>query len=103
MTSTIAVNKYESFRQTPGGNTFTVDMAKAAVTGEKLGQRGVTDFLAVSFSSTDYIGHAFGPNSIEVEDTYLRLDKDLAGFFTFLDSKIGKSSKCLKPVKFWIM
>jgi hypothetical protein len=89
-TSAISVNKYESFRQTPGGNRFTVDMAKAAVDGEKLGQRGVTDFLAVSFSSTDYIGHAFGPNSIEIEDTYLRLDKDLAGFFKYLDAKVGK-------------
>ena len=90
ITSAISSNKYESFRQTPGGNRFTVDMAKAAVDGERLGQRGVTDFLAVSFSSTDYIGHAFGPNSIEVEDTYLRLDKDLAGFFKYLDTKVGK-------------
>ncbi len=89
-TSAITVNKYESFRQTPGGNTFTVDMAKAAVDAEKLGQRGITDFLAISFSSTDYIGHAFGPNSIEVEDTYLRLDKDLATLFKYLDTKIGK-------------
>ncbi len=90
LTSGIAVNRYESFRQTPGGNTYTVDMAKAAVEGEKLGQRGTTDFLAVSFSSTDYIGHAFGPNSIEVEDTYLRLDRDLSGFFKYLDTKLGK-------------
>jgi predicted AlkP superfamily pyrophosphatase or phosphodiesterase len=90
LTAGISVNKYESFRQTPGGNTFTVDMAKAAVEGEQLGQRGVTDFLAVSFSSPDYIGHAFGPNSIEVEDTYLRLDRDLSGFFRYLDTKIGK-------------
>ena len=91
LTSTISVNKYEAFRQTPGGNTYTLDMAKAAVEGEKLGARGVTDFLAISFSSTDYIGHAFGPNSIEVEDTYLRLDRDLASFFSYLDTKIGKN------------
>ena len=90
MVSAITTNKYESFRQTPGGNTFTADMAKAAVDAEKLGQRGVTDFLTVSFSSTDYIGHAFGPNSIEIEDTYLRLDRDLASFFKYLDAKIGK-------------
>lgn len=91
LTSTISVNKYEAFRQTPGGNTYTIDMAKAAVEGEKLGARGVTDFLAISFSSTDYIGHAFGPNSIEVEDTYLRLDLDLASFFSYLDTRIGKN------------
>lgn len=90
MTSAIAVNKYESFRQTPGGNTYTGDMAKAAIEGEKLGQRGITDFLAISFSSTDYIGHAFGPNSIEIEDTYLRLDRDLASLFKYLDMKVGK-------------
>ncbi|MET0637646.1 MAG: alkaline phosphatase PafA [Chitinophagaceae bacterium] len=89
MTSGIKINRYESFRQTPGGNTFTLDMAKAAIEAEKMGQRGVTDFLAMSFSSTDYVGHAFGPNSIEVEDTYLRLDKELGQFFTYLDAKLG--------------
>ena len=89
MTAAISVNKYESFRQTPGGNTYTFDMARAAVEGEKLGQRGITDFLTISCSSPDYIGHAFGPNSIEVEDTYLRLDKDLAAFFKYLDTKLG--------------
>ena len=88
--SGITVNRYESFRQTPGGNTYTFDMSKAAVDAEKLGQRGVTDFLALSFSSTDYIGHAFGPNSIEIEDTYLRFDKDMAAFLKYLDAKIGK-------------
>jgi predicted AlkP superfamily pyrophosphatase or phosphodiesterase len=46
----------------------------------------------VSLSSTDYVGHQFGPNSVEVEDTYLRLDKDLAAFFTYLDGKLGKGN-----------
>lgn len=94
-TSKISSNKYESFRTTPGGNTFTFDMARAAIEGEQLGQRGVTDFLAVSFSSTDYIGHAFGPNSIEIEDTYLRYDKDLSAFLQYLDQKIGKGQYLL--------
>jgi len=80
---------FDAFRATPYGNTYTFDMARAAIEGEKLGQRGVTDFLAVSFSSTDYIGHTFGPNSIEVEDTYLRFDRDLASFFKYLDTKLG--------------
>ena len=82
--------KYESFRTTPFANTFTFDFAKSAIDNEKLGMNTVTDFLAVSVSSTDYIGHAFGPNSVEIEDTYLRLDKDIAGFLQYLDAKIGK-------------
>lgn len=81
---------YDAIRTSPYGNTFTVDMAKAAIEGENLGKSANTDFLAVSFSSTDYIGHTFGPNSIEAEDGMLRLDKDFANFFQYLDSKIGK-------------
>lgn len=79
-------------QSTPYGNSLTLEMAKAAIENEALGKSGLTDFLAVSLSSTDYVGHQFGPNSIEVEDTYLRLDKDLAAFFTYLDSKIGKGN-----------
>ncbi|MDP1222854.1 alkaline phosphatase family protein, partial [Klebsiella pneumoniae] len=55
---------------TPYVNTFTIEMAKEAIENEDLGQRGITDFLAMSLSSPDYIGHQFGPNSIEVEDNY---------------------------------
>lgn len=90
MTANIQKDKYNALRSTPYGNTLTMEMAKAAIEGERLGQNGNTDLLAVSFSSPDYIGHAFGPNSIEAEDTYLRLDKDLASFLSFLDNKIGK-------------
>ncbi|MGN6638817.1 MAG: alkaline phosphatase PafA [Mucilaginibacter sp.] len=79
-------------RSTPYGDTFTLDMAIAAINGEQLGQHDVTDFLAVSFSSTDYVGHQFGPNSVEIEDTYLRLDRDFANLFTFLDAKVGKGN-----------
>ncbi|ACU03572.1 alkaline phosphatase PafA [Pedobacter heparinus] len=79
-------------RSTPFGNTLTLNMAKAAVDNEQMGQNTVTDFLAVSLSSTDYIGHQFGINSIEVEDTYLRLDRDLADFFNYLDVKLGKGN-----------
>jgi predicted AlkP superfamily pyrophosphatase or phosphodiesterase len=82
--------KYEVFRTTPYGNTFTFETAKAAIENEQLGKRAVTDFLALSFSSTDYVGHTFGPNSVEVEDLYLRFDKDLASFLKYLDEKIGK-------------
>jgi predicted AlkP superfamily pyrophosphatase or phosphodiesterase len=52
----------------------------------------VTDFLTVSISSTDYIGHSFGPNSIESEDAYLRLDKDIADFLQYLDGVLGKGN-----------
>lgn len=81
---------YGLLSSTPYGNNLTLDFAYAAIEGEKLGQRGETDFLAISFSSTDYIGHRFGPPSVEVEDTYLRLDQDLAKFFEYLDKTVGK-------------
>jgi predicted AlkP superfamily pyrophosphatase or phosphodiesterase len=84
-----AADKYEAFKTTPFANTFTFDFAKAAIENEGLGKGTVTDFLAVSISSTDYIGHAFGPNSVEVEDTYLRLDQDIADFLAHLDKKLG--------------
>jgi predicted AlkP superfamily pyrophosphatase or phosphodiesterase len=91
-TDTITRNPYEAFRYTPHANTFCFEMAQAAIENEKLGSRGFTDFLALSLSSPDYIGHAFGPNSIEIEDTYLRLDKDLAAFLTYLDKTLGKNN-----------
>lgn len=81
---------YGIISSTPQGNTFTIDMAKAALEGEKLGADAVTDFLAISFSSTDYIGHGFGPNSIEQEDDFLRLDQDLGEFLNYLDNKVGQ-------------
>lgn len=79
-------------RSTPYGNTITLDLAVAAINGEQLGQHSVTDFLAVSLSSPDYIGHQFGINAIEIEDTYLRLDRELATFLTYLDAKVGKGN-----------
>ena len=87
--STITDAKYEAFKTTPFANTYTFDFAKAAIENEALGKNTVTDFLAVSISSTDYIGHTFGPNSVEAEDTYLRLDKDIADFLAYLDKKLG--------------
>ena len=86
----IVNNKYETFRYTPAANTYTFEMAKVAVKAEALGQDALTDMLAVSFSAPDYIGHKFGPNSVEVEDMYLRFDKDLAQFLTYLDATVGK-------------
>ncbi|MBB1283951.1 alkaline phosphatase family protein [Flavisolibacter sp. BT320] len=94
-TDTIKGARSAAFRVSPYGNTFTFDAAKAAIEGESLGGRGITDFLAVSFSSPDYIGHTFGPNSIEVEDMYLRLDKDMADFLSYLDTKLGEGQYLL--------
>ena len=79
-----------SFRSTPFGNTITLDFAKAAVDAYQLGNGASTDFLTINCASTDYVGHMFGPNSIEVEDTYLRLDQELASFLQLLDAKVGK-------------
>ncbi len=81
---------YSSISTTPFGNTMTMMMAKDAILNESMGKDSVTDFLAVSFSSPDYIGHGFGPNSIETEDAYLRLDKDLGELFDYLDKVVGK-------------
>jgi len=83
---------YEILRSTPFGNTITKDIALAALKGEKLGKGDYTDFLAISFSSTDYIGHKMGPQSIEIEDTYLRLDLDLAEIITYLEKNYGKNN-----------
>ena len=79
----------------PAGNTYSIIMAKACIEGEKLGKRGATDFLTLSLSSTDYIGHRFAPNSVEIEDTYLRLDKDIADLLQYLDKKYGKNNYLL--------
>ena len=84
-------NALEVLRSTPYGNNLTKDFAIKAIEEEHLGKNGTTDFLAISFSSTDYVGHSFGPQSIELEDTYLRLDQDIANILTHLDAKLGKN------------
>ncbi|MEW7292257.1 alkaline phosphatase PafA [Aquimarina sp. 2304DJ70-9] len=81
---------YDIVKSSAFGNSLTADFAIAALEGEQLGSDKVTDFLTVSFSSTDYVGHNFGVNSKEIQDTYLRLDKDLERFLNALDQKVGK-------------
>lgn len=83
---------YNIIRNTPFGNSLTFDMAKAAIDGEQLGADDETDLLAVSCSSTDYIGHQVGTHAVETEDTYLRLDKAIADFLSYLDTKVGKGN-----------
>ncbi|MGB0981593.1 MAG: alkaline phosphatase PafA [Winogradskyella sp.] len=86
-----AKNKgFDILKATPYGNSLTADFAMAAIEGEQLGKDAITDVLTVSFSATDYVGHNFGVNSKEIQDTYLRLDKDLERFFNYLDATVGK-------------
>ncbi|MDG1244905.1 MAG: alkaline phosphatase family protein [Polaribacter sp.] len=83
---------YSLIKAIPAGNSMTADFAKAAIIGENLGKSEHTDFLAISFSSTDYVGHQYGPASVEIEDSYLRLDKDLADLFQTLDTEVGEGN-----------
>ena len=82
-------------RTTPLGNSITKDIALAALKGENLGKGEFTDLLAISFSATDYVGHKMGPQSVEIEDTYLRLDRDLAEIITYLEKNYGKDNLLL--------
>jgi predicted AlkP superfamily pyrophosphatase or phosphodiesterase len=79
-------------RATPFGNSLTKDFAIETMKAEQLGKSTTTDFLTISFSSPDYIGHTYGPNSVEQEDDYIRLDKDLAELLKFVDTEIGKNN-----------
>ena len=86
---------YNIIRTTPWGTTMTFDLAKEAIKNEFLGQDAIPDFLSISLSSTDYIGHNFGADSVEVEDAYLRLDNDLADFLQYLNKKVGENNYTL--------
>lgn len=83
---------FDILKTTPYGNSITTDFAIAAIDAEKLGQGNVTDFLTVSYSSPDYIGHNFGLNAKETQDTYLRLDLDIARLLKHLDSQVGEGN-----------
>jgi predicted AlkP superfamily pyrophosphatase or phosphodiesterase len=89
---TSAFIKKADIKRTPYGNDISFEFAKAAINGEQLGAGVETDFLALSLSSTDYVGHQFGINALEIEDMYYRLDKSLADFLNFLDAKVGKGN-----------
>lgn len=78
--------------RTPFGNTFTTDFALEVLEKEEMGKDEITDFLALSYSSTDYVGHQFGINSIEAEDTYIRLDLELKRLFQYLEKNVGKGN-----------
>ena len=82
-------------RATPFGNDLLAEFAMKAIETEQLGNDEITDFLTVSFSSTDYVGHILGPRSIELQDTYLRLDQTIATFLAYLDKTVGKNNYLL--------
>jgi predicted AlkP superfamily pyrophosphatase or phosphodiesterase len=86
-----ADDKYFTTRLTlsPAGDELTLSFAKALIDNEGLGQDTVPDYLAVSFSSTDYVGHLFGASSLESEDNLARLDRTLAALFRHVDEKVG--------------
>ncbi|TDO71609.1 type I phosphodiesterase/nucleotide pyrophosphatase [Flavobacterium chryseum] len=82
-------------RVTPYGNDLLAEFAMKAIEKEELGKDNITDFLTVSFSSTDYVGHLLGPRSMELQDTYLRLDQTIADFLNYLDKTVGKDNYLL--------
>ena len=87
----------ELIKTTPYGNTLTLDLAKEAIKNENLGQNqpGIPDFLCISLSSTDLVGHRYSLTAVEIEDIYLRLDKDIADFLKYLDNQVGKDNYTL--------
>ncbi|MGB1393531.1 MAG: alkaline phosphatase PafA [Flavobacteriaceae bacterium] len=86
---------YDIIKSTPFGNTMITDFALSAIEAESLGVDDYTDFLTVSYSSTDYIGHNFGINSVELQDTYLRLDLEVERLLNYLDAKVGAGNYTL--------
>lgn len=83
---------FKIVKSTPFTSDIIVDFAKELVVKENLGQDEDTDFLAISFSATDIISHSTSPRSMETQDTYLRLDQNLADLLSFLDQKVGKDN-----------
>jgi len=83
---------YEEWATSPFADTYLTRLAETSVDALGLGKSGGTDFLGVSYSSVDYVGHAFGPRSWEIQDILVRLDKDLGELFTYLDKKVGRGN-----------
>jgi predicted AlkP superfamily pyrophosphatase or phosphodiesterase len=83
---------YEQWSTSPFAETYLTRLALTAVDSLGLGKGGATDYLGVSYSSVDYVGHAFGPRSREIQDVLVRLDKDLSELFAHLDQKVGRGN-----------
>ena len=86
---------FDMIKETPYGNEMTTDFAIEAIINEELGKRGETDVLTISYSSTDYVGHSFGVASVETQDTYIRLDREIEKLLSFLDNELGENQYTL--------
>ncbi|MDG1314873.1 MAG: alkaline phosphatase family protein, partial [Flavobacteriaceae bacterium] len=86
---------YDIIKTSPFGNTMTTDFAFSAIEAEDLGDDEFTDFLTISYSSTDYVGHDFGLSSVELQDTYLRLDLEIERLLNYLDKNVGEGNYTL--------
>ncbi len=91
----LAKNDLTILRSTPWANTITKELAIECLKNESLGKDDVSDMLCISFSSPDIIAHAYGIRAVEVEDTYLRLDKDLDELLKTLDTEVGPDNYVL--------
>ena len=92
---TLLLTGAKSIKKTPFGNSILKDLAIDIINEEKLGQGENTDIITISFSSTDYIGHQYGPHAAEIKDTYIRLDKDISEILSNLDKEIGAENVVL--------
>ena len=86
---------FDIIKTSPFGNTMITDFALSAIDAEGLGDDAFTDFLTISYSSTDYVGHNFGLSSVELQDTYLRLDLEIERLLNYLDKNVGEENYTL--------
>ena len=88
-------DNFSLLKAVPFGNSIVTDFAEATIIGEQLGGSDYTDFLSISYSSTDYVGHQFGVDAKELEDTYIRMDKEIERLILFLDKHVGTNKYTL--------
>ncbi|RRO25173.1 alkaline phosphatase PafA [Flavobacteriaceae bacterium 14752] len=88
-------DNFDILKPTPFANTMLTDFAEKLIENENLGQDSDTDFLTLSYSSTDYAGHNFGVNAKEIQDMYIRLDQNIADLLNYLDENVGKNNYTL--------
>ncbi len=84
-------DRFDLFTSTPFANTYLTDFAIGALKNELLGKNDQVDMLCISYSTPDIIGHSFGPQSIEIQDTYLRLDLEIERLLKALDKEVGEN------------
>ncbi|MDW8331723.1 MAG: alkaline phosphatase family protein [Cyclobacteriaceae bacterium] len=90
-----ANGNYDLLSNTPFSNDFLTEMAKAAIDAEQLGADNWTDFLCISYSAPDKVGHRFGPRSVEQQDLYSRLDRNIEDLLKKLDARVGAGNYLL--------